>query len=284
MRRLTAALLLLNLALLAWLLLGDFTGRSEREPGRIQQQLNPDSVRVLPAEAASSAGASEAANAAASGLVQPSARAGAASREASADGVATLSQATTVAAASAVAAGMGASTAAGGQGAVAGAVTAMNAVCLEAGPFDADALPAAETALADLPKGSWRRQVLQPAPAYLVYLGRFADQKTAQRRLQEMRQRGVQAELARDLPALEPGLVFSRHAQAAQAEAALAALQAAHGPRQARVVPTSEAAAVLLRVEHPTDEVRGQIAAMEPTSALRGGFRGCRKPSGKGVS
>jgi hypothetical protein len=87
----------------------------------------------------------------------------------------------------------------------------------------------------------------------------------------------MQAELARDLPALEPGLVFSRHAQAAQAEAALAALQAAHGPRQARVVPTSEAAAVLLRVEHPTDEVRSQIAAIEPTPALRGGFRGCRK-------
>jgi hypothetical protein len=277
MRRLTAALLLLNLVLLTWLLLGDFTGQSEREPGRVKQQVNPDAVHVLPADAASA-------------VLAPNAPAllaqdGVPGDAASAVAVSVASPSALAApAASAVPAGLGASTVASGLGAAAGAVTAMNAVCLEAGPFTADTLPAAEAALAaELPKGSWQRLVLQPAPAYLVYLGRFADQKTAQRRLQEIRKRGVQADLARDLPGLEPGLVFSRHAQAAQAEAALAALLAAQGPRQARVVPASEAAAVMLRVEHPTDEVRSQIAGMEPTATLRGGFRGCRKGTGKGT-
>ncbi|WP_157265369.1 hypothetical protein [Azohydromonas aeria] len=281
-RRFTAALGLLNVVLLAWLLLADTSGRDEREPGRLQQQVQPDSVQVLPAEEAGAAASSG------DGAATPAPVAG---TGASAGGTVSVSSAAamtaalaagglTAAPASAVPAGMGASTAAGGLGAVTGAVTALNAVCLEAGPFDAKALPAAEAVLAaELPQGSWRRQLLQPAPAYLVYLGRFSDQKTAQRRVQELRQRGFQAELARDLPALEPGVVLSRHAQAAQAEAALEALQAQrNGPRTARVVSTGEAAAVLLRVEHPTDEVRDQLAGLEPTPALRGGFRGCRKP------
>lgn len=282
MRRLTAALLLLNLVLLAWLMLGDFTGQNEREPGRMNQQLNPDSVEVLPASAASAVGESSLPNAARGGAAASSpavAAQGGAASAATPGGTGEALTVSTTAAAAAVAAGVGASTAAGGQGAVSGAVTALNAVCLEAGPFDSQALPAAEAALAALPKGTWRRQTLMPAPAYLVYLGKLSDQRAAQRRLDDLRKQGVRAELARDLPALEPGLVFSRHAQAAQAEAALAALQAARGPRQARVVSTSEAAATLLRVEHPTDEVRSMIAGMEPTPALRGGFRGCRKPA-----
>lgn len=296
-RRVTAALLLLNVVLLAWLLLADTTGRDEREPGRLQQQVQPDSVQVLPAEEAGAAASSGdgAAQAREATAAVPAAGAGSTGSTALDGSVAVSSAAALTAAlgagglaapaASAVPAGMGASTAAGGLGAVKGAVTALNAVCLEAGPFDAKALPAAEAVLAaELPQGSWRRQLLQPAPAYLVYLGRFADQKTAQRRLQELRQRGFQAELARDLPALEPGVVLSRHAQAAQAEAALAALQAQrNGPRQARVVSTGEAAAVLLRVEHPTDEVRNQLAGLEPTPALRGGFRGCRKVQSAGL-
>jgi hypothetical protein len=271
MRRLTAALLLLNLLQLTWLALGDFTGQNEREPGRVDQQLNPDNVQVLPDSAASGTGTSSLPNSARGGAAAP------ATASVSSNEALTVS---TKAAAAAVAAGVGASTAAGGQGAVSGAVTALNAVCLEAGPFDTQALPAAEAALAELPKGSWRKQTLMPAPAYLVYLGRLSDQKTAQRRMEELRKQGVRAELARDLPALEPGLVFSRHAQAAQAEAALAELQAARSSlRQARVASTSEAAAVVLRVEHPTDEVRSMIAGIEATAALRGGFRGCRKPA-----
>lgn len=251
MRRLVAALLLLNLALLGWLVLSSRSDQDEREPLRLQQQVHPEQVRVL------------------------------SSSEDSADTAQGVTPDTQAEGASAVPAGMGASTAAGGLGAVKGAVTALNAVCLEAGPFSEDELPAAEAALAAaLPPGTWRRQTLKPAAAYLVYLGRFQDQRTAERRLQEVRQRGLQAELARELPALEPGLVFSRHPQQAQAEAALAELQAARGPRLARVVPTSEATAVLLRVERPTDDVRGRIAGLEPTPALRGGFRGCGKSEG----
>lgn len=261
MHRLVAALLLLNLALLSWLLLGGSGDQKEREPTRVQQQLNPERVRVLPPEGT-----------AGDGIPFRVAQAPQDGASPDADDAPLAPSPASV-----VVAGVGASTAAGGLGPVTGAVTALNAVCLEAGPFDAQSLPAAEAALAALPRGSWQRQALEPAPAYLVYMGRFPDQKTAQRRLQDLRQRGVEAELARDLPALEPGLVFSRHTQEAQAEAALAELQSSRGPRQARVVPTSEAAAVLLRVEHPTDEVRSQIAGMEPTPALRGGFRGCRK-------
>ncbi|NML16225.1 hypothetical protein [Azohydromonas caseinilytica] len=265
-RPLAALLLLINLALLTWVLFGDFQGRSEREPARLQQQLNPEGVRVvLPESGTGDAGLAS--------LPRNAPPAAAAS-----DAALTASAAALAMAASAVPAGLGASTAAGGLGPVAGAVTALNAVCLEAGPFDMDDLPAAEAVLTGLPAGSWRRVKLEPEPAYLVYAGPFANQKAALRRLDDLQRHGVDAELARELPALEPGLVFSRHTEMAQALAALEKLQHdTRNTRQARVVSTSEAAAVLLRVERPTDEVRGQIAALEPTPALRGGFRGCRK-------
>ena len=93
MRALVALLLLANLAFLAlsrgWL--QPWVGLStqhEREPQRLAAQVEPSSVRVLPAAAASAA-------------------------------VATL--------------------------------------CLQAGPFDATQIEAAESALAALPPGSWRR-------------------------------------------------------------------------------------------------------------------------------
>lgn len=255
MRRLVLALLLLNVALLGWQRFAAQGDEGPREPDRLSQQIHPERVQVLPP--------AQAASAAAGGVLPLTGAA---------------SDATTLAAAASAAAEPAPPAPAASAPARVATGAVASAVCLEVGPFSLEELPAAEGALATLPQGSWRRQTLQAPPAYLVYLGRFADQKTAQRRLQELRQRGVQAELAHDLPALEPGLVLSRHTQEAQAEAALAALQASRtAPRQARVVASSEAVAVMLRVERPSDAVRAQIADLEPTAALRGGFRGCRK-------
>lgn len=53
--------------------------------------------------------------------------------------------------------------------AAAAASAAVLASCLQAGPFDANQVEAAEAALADLPPGSWRRVAIEgSAPAYLL--------------------------------------------------------------------------------------------------------------------
>jgi hypothetical protein len=149
-------------------------------------------------------------------------------------------------------------------------------VCLEAGPLAEPELAGAEAALsaAAVPAGSWTREPATPAPAWLVYAGRYADAAARKAR---------QAELSRlklafdplDAPTeLAPGLVLSSHASRAAADAALAAL-GSPPPRGVRVVPLPAAAPQRwLRVARADPALAERLRAL-PASSAAAAFRPC---------
>ncbi|HLL10298.1 MAG TPA: hypothetical protein VK570_04520 [Rubrivivax sp.] len=162
------------------------------------------------------------------------------------------------------------------------------AVCLEAGPFssapDSSEAAAAEAALgqAQLPAGSWLRLPVAVPPPWLVYAGRLPDPAVRAARVEELRRRGLEFEMIEAPPDLAPGLVLSRHADRAAAEAALAALvaPAASQPlRNLRVIQLAEPPAPRhwLRVPRASGEQQGRLASLPPAAqaALGGGFRPC---------
>ena len=150
------------------------------------------------------------------------------------------------------------------------------ALCLEAGPFDEAGVLAAEGALAalGLPPGTWARRSETPAPVFVVYAGRVADQAARQRRQAELQRLGLAFELLQAPEDLAPGLVLSRHAEREAAQAALAAATAA-GLRGARVeaLPPAEAQFWLRADKAGTAAQVALLAAQSP--ALGNGFRGC---------
>ncbi len=209
-------------------------GESQREPERIAAQVRPDRMVLLNADAARAA------------LRAPPAPATAA-----------------------VEAGASASTAAAGTAAsadagTAGATAAAETQCLEAGPFTADQLVAANklltragvdlAALTDVPLAT---------PGWMVFAGRFADAAARRTRLQAWQRQGVPAADPLEEPReLAPGLVFSRHSSRAEAEAALAALAGRHPAvaTVARVVQGPEGSVRLSRL---------RVAAAPATLALK---------------
>jgi hypothetical protein len=117
------------------------------------------------------------------------------------------------------------------------ASAALRAACLEAGPFSDADIGIAEAALlgAGVPALAWLRDQVQQAPVWLVYMGPFADAAALRAKDEELRRLKLAPEELRGPPELTPGLVVSRHASEAAAEAALAQF-AQRGVRTARVV------------------------------------------------
>lgn len=138
------------------------------------------------------------------------------------------------------------------------------AVCLEAGPFTPDQLTAANAALTRLGLDvATFTDVPLAAPAWMVFAGRFADAAARRTRLQAWQRQGVPTPDLLDAPRdLAPGLVFSQHANRADADAALATLTGRYPPVASvvRVVPAPAAAARLSNL---------RVAAASPALALR---------------
>lgn len=162
------------------------------------------------------------------------------------------------------------------------------AVCLEAGPFssapDSAEAAAAEAALAQaqLPAGSWLRLPAAPPPPWLLFAGRWPDAASRAARIEELRKRGLAFEQIEAPPELAPGLVLSRHAERAAAEAALGALvaPAASQPlRNLRVVQLAAPAPARhwLRVPRAGAELQARLAVLPAAAqtALAGGFKPC---------
>lgn len=210
-------------------------GHSQREPERLTAQIKPDRLLLLGPEAARKALAvprNGAAPAAANGL------------DAAADGAANAGAASAANSAAPSNTGSGAE--------VAPTDTALQ--CLEAGPFTAEQLASAIRSLTrqGLDTATWAEMPLT-TPAWLVFAGRFADAAARRTRLQAWQRQGVPAPDNLDAPReLAPGLVFSRHVNRNDAEAALAALAQRH-PATANVArvlqaPANSARLVMLRV------------------------------------
>jgi len=150
-------------------------------------------------------------------------------------------------------------------------------VCLEAGPLGDAEIAAAEAAVAALrlPAGSWQRDAAPLPPLWLVYAARGADAAATRARTQELTRLQIAFEPLAAPAELAGGLVLSRHAARAEADAVLAAAHVNKALRFLRVVslPTPPAR-LWLRVPKADAEQQDQLKALPP-EPLAGGFKAC---------
>ena len=138
--------------------------------------------------------------------------------------------------------------------------------CLQAGIFDEKQATALRTAAASLPPGSW---TLEPTPItgrWMIYMGRFDDQDTLDKKRAELRARKVDFDRAGGT--LEPGLSLGRFSTEEAAQRGLTALNA-QGVRTARVIQERQAATgFILKLPAVTDAQRQQwLATLRPAMA-----------------
>jgi hypothetical protein len=161
-------------------------------------------------------------------------------------------------------------------GAPAGSIEPGASVCLEAGPFAASEVAAAERALRDLklPNLEWTPQRSERGGSYIVYQGKFADNAALQRRRAELQRQQITAEPVVSSPDLEPGLSFGRYDTRTAADAALAQLQQ-QGVRPSRIVTINFPVVVtLLRVERADGPLAARLTQLNLPPA-GSGFRPC---------
>ncbi len=153
------------------------------------------------------------------------------------------------------------------------AAAADSTACLQAGPFDARQTEALRTAAAALPANSWSLEPVSVASRWMVYMGRFADEDALEKKRAELRARKVAYD--RPGPALEPGLSLGRFSTEEAAERALAAL-GTQGVRTARVVQErSDATGHVLRLPAATPALRAQAEAQLRTALAGRPLRNC---------
>ena len=138
--------------------------------------------------------------------------------------------------------------------------------CLQAGIFDEKQATALRTAAASLPQGSW---TLEPTPItgrWMIYMGRFDDQETLDKKRAELRARKVDFDRAGGT--LELGLSLGRFSTEEAAQRGLTALNA-QGVRTARVIQERQAATgFILKLPAVTDAQRQQwLATLRPAMA-----------------
>ena len=141
------------------------------------------------------------------------------------------------------------------QVASAAAASAADLACVVAGPFAGPDTDLAERQFASLALPANVGQLERGARggSYLVYMGRYSDEASLQRKMEELKRLHIDAEPLRGSTGvsqdLQPGLVLGRAENVAQANVALTDLQQ-HGVRTARVL-TLRAATPLLVLRLP---------------------------------
>lgn len=168
--------------------------------------------------------------------------------------------------------------AAAARAAAASEAAARAGVCLEAGPIAPAAQAAAEKLLQDegLAEGSWNAIVTERKGVFLIYMGRYADDETLQRKIEELKRLRIAPQPVRDAPELQPGLVLGRYDDKAEADAELGRL-AQRGLRTARVhtlVPPGPQ--VMLRVPGANEALRDKLATLKLPGGP--GFTRCVMP------
>jgi hypothetical protein len=153
-------------------------------------------------------------------------------------------------------------------------------VCLEAGPFSATELAAANAALKQaLPKaaeGSWAEVKIDTPGAWIVYIGKFADTEGLTKKEQELKRLKLDFELVRSPPALDRGLSLGRFEMRAAADTALERLTQ-QGVRTARVVElTAPGSTSVLRAARADEALAAQLLALK-AGGLGKGFVACAK-------
>lgn len=234
----------------------------ESEPQRLQQQIAPNNLRLLPPQRAPGDVGTQAALAAAPAST-PAAAATAAAPESAASASATSpdsAPASTPASAPASAPAAPAPT-----NAASAANTSRPAdqgeprVCLQAGVFDADQAQSLRQAAASLPGGSWALEPTTIPGRWMVYMGRFADDDALARKRAELR--ALKIAYDRPAAALEPGLSLGRFSTEEAAQRGLAQL-VGQGVRTARVVQErADAPGFTLRLPAVAQSQRARVQA-----------------------
>lgn len=259
LRALVVVLLLANLAFFAWMhgWLNAVVGvdpAGEREPQRLNAQVQPNTIRVLgqPAGAASAPAASTPVPINSTSVPNSA--------------PAALPEAPAVASVSPAPAG-----------------TLSGAVCLEAGPFASADVPRLEALLRDaLPSGTWTLAPRERPSQWIAYVGRFNDREALRVRSDELRDQNVRFEELRGVPDLEPGISLGRFEREADARDELRRL-AQRGVRDARVVSAGPPvnATYRLRIEQADgllmamtlrlkDKLQGKTLGLCPADPAKG--------------
>ena len=289
LRWLVLVLLLANAGYLAWSqqwLAGlGLAPATEAEPERLQRQIAPEALRILPgqggqagkgvgnesgmnkdlasASAAASTASSNAAEAVDEAVPAPApapATPAAESAAASAPPGPAAPQPAVVVSAAGAPADSGRTTV---------PVAAERGECLQAGPFDTAEATAWRRAASVLPQGSWSLERRTTPGRWMVYLGKFADADALGKKRAELRARNVSYDRA-GVAALEPGLSLGRFSTEEAADRALAMLERKNGDavRTARVVvDRPEVVSFQLRLPLVDSALRAQLAPLRPALA-----------------
>jgi hypothetical protein len=199
----------------------------QAEPQRLQQQIQPEALRILGAKA------------------QPPAAA-------SAPGTNTAESPGSVEPASAASVPVVAAPSAG--------------ECLQAGVFDEEQAEALRRAAAALPQGSWSLQRTTIAGRWMVYMGRFADGEALAKKRVELREIGVPFDRPNNA-SLEPGLSLGRFSTDEAAQRGLSNLAAKGVRTARVVQERADAPGFMLRLPAVDDALRGQLDALRPALA-----------------
>lgn len=244
MRALVVALLLANVAFWAWTRgwLDGVVGVSpeaEREPQRVQRQVEPQRLRILAAGDAARGRPAGAPTQPAAAPTHPATPAPTAA----------------------------ASAAASVQCLEAGPFTPAEAIAAEAA-----------LVRAALPAGSWTDRLTERPGTWIVYLGRYTTPEQAAQREGELRAQRIAVEPVR-LPDLEPGLSLGSFDSRPAADAALAALaqRGVRNARVLATAPPS--VTHLLRIERADAALQAQLAVLDNAPALGRGFVPCATPT-----
>lgn len=157
------------------------------------------------------------------------------------------------------------------------------ASCLEAGPFATAELPAAQEAMrkTGLPATSWTTVNAPRKGVFIIYMGRYPDSEVFDRKRDELRRLKIDAQVLKESPDLQPGLVLGRFDDKAAADAELARMTQ-RGVRTARVLALSAPVTLAnLRLPAATAEQRSRLEGVQlPPGGI--GFGPCAAPAGNG--
>ncbi|MBY0410352.1 MAG: SPOR domain-containing protein [Burkholderiaceae bacterium] len=139
------------------------------------------------------------------------------------------------------------------------------AECLQAGVFDERQATALRDAAADLPQGSWGMEPSPIAGRWMVYMGRFDDADTLDKKRAELRARNVAFDRAGG--PWGNGLSLGRFSSEEAAKRELATLNS-RGVRTARVIlERPESPGFVLRLPAVTSALRPMLEALRPAMA-----------------
>ena len=151
--------------------------------------------------------------------------------------------------------------------------------CLEAGPFAAAEIAAAEAGLrAALPNaapGTWVSLKSAQPGTWIVYMGKYPNRESLVRKQDELTRRQVTFEEVTSPVALDPGLSLGRFGERASADSALAQF-ARQGIHTAKVVElTPPANNFRLRVGSADSALAAQLAELKVDALLGKPFAAC---------